>query len=196
LHLGDAPARERFGGQGVQPGLLRGLRQVHPELEDERAVVGQRALEAEDALELLVELRRGPPPVDAVEDRPRVPGAEKEAHASARRQVAPEAPVLGALVFFFRQPPVGAGDDPAWIQPLAEQIDGLAFSGAVDAGKDDDHRERRGRQPPLHLEELGAQEGNARLVLLLRDLPAEFRRFEHAAGVIRSPAARCCRRSN
>src|SRR5687768_3448082 len=79
-----------------QPRLLRALRQVHPELQDECTVVGQRPLEAENPIELLVELSGATAPVDAVEHGMRVPRAEKQADAPARRQVTPVAPVLGA----------------------------------------------------------------------------------------------------
>ena len=45
------------------------LPEMHPELEDERAVVGQRALEAGDPIELLVEVGASASAVDAIEHR-------------------------------------------------------------------------------------------------------------------------------
>ena len=180
LLLADPPAGERILLQLAQPALLLTLSEMHPELEDEGVVRGQRALELHGAIEPAREIRLAAVPVDAIENRPRVPRAQEQADASARRQVAPVAPVFGPVPLLVRRLTEGARDQPAWIHPLAEQVDRLAFSRAIDAGEDDDHRERRrARQAALHVEQFAAQRELLFLVVSLVDLASELRRFEH-----------------
>ena len=64
--------------QGLQALLLRLLVEVHPELEDQRPVVGERPLERRNAFEFPIE-RTGPDtPVGAVQQGRGIPGAEEE----------------------------------------------------------------------------------------------------------------------
>ena len=180
LLLRHAPSRERILLQLAQPPPLLILAKVHPELQDERAVGGERALELDDVIEPPVEVGFGAVAVDAIENRPRIPRAEEQPDAPFRRQIAPVAPVLRTLALFVRRVAERAGDDPPWIHPLAEQVHRLALAGAVDAGEDDDDREvRRARQPALNIEELLAELERLLLVISFLDLVSELRRFEH-----------------
>ena len=179
LPLGHAPARQRILLELAQMLLLSVLPQVHPELEDQRTVVGERPLEAADAIELLVELRAAVAAIDTIEKRTRVPRAEEQAEAALPGEVAPVAPVLGTLALFIGRLAICACDDPARIHPLVQQIDGFSFACTVDSLEDDDDREPCVRQLPLRFEQLYPQRGNPRLVVLFGDRSSKFRRFEH-----------------
>ena len=113
--------------QRLQALLLRLSVEMHPELEDQRTVVGERALERRDAREPPVERARPDAPVGAVQQRRGIPGAEEEAEPPPRRQVAPIAPELGPLPFFLGEPVVGVSDDAARVEPFREQIDRLSL---------------------------------------------------------------------
>ena len=97
LLLRDAPASQRIFLESFQPGLLRALVEMHPKLQDERAVVGEAALEVDDLVEPRTELGPVDPPANSVDQRTGVPRAQEEPDAALRRQVAPEAPVLRTL---------------------------------------------------------------------------------------------------
>ncbi len=160
--------------------LLRGLAEVHPELEDQRAVGGERLLELDDAVQALVEFGLRQPAVDAVEHGPRVPAAQKQADAPARRERPPEAPVLGPLELLVGRLAERLRDDPPRVHPRVQQVDGLALAGAVHAREHDDDGERRRRaQLALHLEQLAEEHRLTRLELFLRYRAPEFCRFEH-----------------
>ena len=55
--LADAPPAERILFERLESPLLRRLPEVHPELQNHRAVVGERALERGDLVEQRIELR-------------------------------------------------------------------------------------------------------------------------------------------
>ena len=108
--------RQLVGGvlfQGFEALLLGLLAQVHPELQDDGAVLRQAALERDDAVERLVELGVGLVAVDVVEDRARIPRTEEHADAAAARQVAPVAPEFRPLLFFVGRLAVGVGNQPS-----------------------------------------------------------------------------------
>ena len=54
---GDPPARQRVAFERLEARVLRVAVEVHHELQNQRAVVGQQLLEARDALQLAPELR-------------------------------------------------------------------------------------------------------------------------------------------
>ena len=56
--LADAPAPQRILFPRLEPLLLRRLPEVHPELQDDRAIVGERALEGGDLVEERRRIRR------------------------------------------------------------------------------------------------------------------------------------------
>ena len=163
--------------------LLRRFRQVHPELQDQRAVIGECALEAGDALELLVEVGAVAAAVDTIEHRARIPRAQEQGDAAVSGQVPPVAPVLRPFGLFIRWLRVGACLDPARVHPAVQQVDRLALSRAVDAGKDDDHRETRTNELLLDVEQFGAQDRNACLVFLFRNRSIELGCLEHDSPV-------------
>src|SRR6185369_14156453 len=76
---------------------LAGLREVEPELEDERALAREHPLEAADLLHPLIEIRVRRLAVRAPEDRIGVPGREEDPGLALRRQLPPEAPRGRAL---------------------------------------------------------------------------------------------------
>jgi hypothetical protein len=67
LTLRHAPPGQRVLLERSQALFLRALPEVHPELQDQRAVVGQVALERCNTGELPVELRRADAAIDAIE---------------------------------------------------------------------------------------------------------------------------------
>src|SRR4029453_14940701 len=155
---------------------------MHPELEDQRAVIGQPALEFDDLVKPGPELDAAQPPMNTVDERTRVPGAQKKANAPLRRQVPPEPPVLGTLALLVGWLSVGSRQQPARIHPLVEKVDALALAGAVNTAKKDNHgRPARIAPPILHAEQFLAQRGDPRLVLGARHLPSQLGSFEHVS---------------
>jgi len=84
----------------LQPLPLSLFAQVHPELDDDRAIVGERALEGGHLVEQRVEFRLVGPSRHAIENRRGVPCAEKDRHAPARGQIAPVPPQARTLTLF------------------------------------------------------------------------------------------------
>ena len=157
---------------------------MHPELDDDRAIVGQRSLEGGNLVEQRVEFRRAGAPCDAIENRRGIPGAEKDGDAPARGQVAPVPPQPRTLTLIARRVGIAPGEDPAGIHPLVEQVGRLALARCVDASEQDDHRERRGlEQLLLRGEQLRAQLRNLCFVIALRELSTDFGGFKHGVPV-------------
>ena len=167
LTFRDTPPGVRIPFQCLETSFLSALSEVHPELEDERTVVGHRPLERGDALELSVEVGGSRTSVHAIEDGTGIPRAQKQADAASGRQIAPVPPIFRALTLFVRRLAVGAGHDPPRIHPFVQQVDGFSLARTVDAGEDDNHRKARTRQLTLRLEQLGAQRRDLRLELFL-----------------------------
>ena len=167
----DAPARERIAVQLLEPLLLRPLVEVHPELQDQRAVVGERPLELDDLVEARAELGAAQPPLDAIDERPGVPGAQEEADPPLRRQVAPEAPVLRPLALLVRRRAVCPRHQPARIHPFVEQVDDLALARAVHSAEEHDHRRPAGlAQPALSSSSSARSAGTCALYSVLDTL--------------------------
>src|SRR5256885_786104 len=82
--------------------LLPFLGEVEPELEDERALVGEHALEAVDLADRAHQFLGRGILAAAADVRPRSPRAELPADASLGRQRAPEAPHGRALALLVR----------------------------------------------------------------------------------------------
>ena len=182
--LRDPPPLQRVLLERLQPLLLRLLAQVHPELHDDRAVVGQRPLEGGNLVEQRVELRRASCAGHAVENRRGIPGAQEHREAAARGQVAPVAPQPRPLALLTRRVGVAACDDPARVHPLVEQVGRLALARRIDAGEQDDDRERRGlAELLLHGEQFRPQLRDLRLVVALRELSPDFGGFKHGVPV-------------
>ena len=77
--LADAPPAQRILLERLESLLLRGLAEVHPELQDHRAIIGERALERGDLVQQRVEFRVVDPARDAMADRRRIPALRKSA---------------------------------------------------------------------------------------------------------------------
>ena len=180
LQLADTPARELVAFEFLQTLLVRGAAEVHPELENQHAVVGKRLLELGDPAEVIVELGGFVAAVDPREQRRRVPRAEVEAHAAAWRKRAPVAPELRPFRFLVRRLAERRRDDPSRIHPFGQEVDGLTLARAIDAREDDDDGEAGlFPQTALRIEQIRAQTRRTRPVLGLRDGTAELGGFEH-----------------
>ncbi len=142
---------------------MRVAAEVHPELEDQGAVVGQRVLEADDLREPVVEFRIVDFAVDALQQRCGVTPAQVDAHAAFRRDVPPVAPEARPRLFLVRWRLVADGPYPARVHPLVQHVHRGALAGAIDAGEVDDDREAR------HFERLVLQfqEARAQIVFAL-----------------------------
>jgi hypothetical protein len=71
--------------------------------------------------------------------------------------------------------------DAPGVHPLEEEVHGLALAGSLDAGNEDDDRDRRRSQALLDLEELGSDARRHARVLLLAYPVADLGRLEHAS---------------
>ena len=136
--------RQRVFGSACQCGqplLLRLLRQMEPELQQQRAFVDQHALEPHDAFQRAGERVVADLAGDAVEDRVAVPGAEQDADAPLGRQGLPVAPHAGAFAFRFRHVAECRGQDVPRVHPFVQHVQRLALAGAIHAADDDQQRE-------------------------------------------------------
>ena len=181
LQLGHAPSGQRVAFERLQAHALGLLVEVHPELHDQRAIVGERLLELGDPPQLEVELDPRHAAVGAVDDRARIPRVQEKAEAAPGRQLPPESPLLGPLALLVRGIAERPRRNPARIHPGVEQVDGLAFASAVDAGEDHEHGKRCRAQLLLRTEQGRPECGQALLVRLLRERSSDFSGFEHGS---------------
>ncbi len=179
----DLVAQHRVGRQRLEAFLLRVPAQVHPEFQDQRAVVGQRVLEADDLREPVVELRIVDFAVNALQQRRRVAPAQVHAHAAFRRNVAPVAPESRPRFLLVGRRLVADGPYPARIHPLVEHVHRGALARSVDAGEvDDDGEPRHLERLVLELEEARAQLVFALLELGFRNALSELGGVKHWEG--------------
>src|SRR5262249_1406755 len=136
-----APARLRVLLELLETLFLRLLRDVEPQLHDERAVVREHALHAHDLFDPVLELALSHVPAHAREDRVRVPVAEEDAYFALLGHPLPEAPHPRPARLLLAHRPEGVRFDVAWVHPLVQEVDGLALAGAFDAVHEDDDRE-------------------------------------------------------
>src|SRR4051812_27177421 len=123
--------------------LLGLLADVEPELDEQRAVLGERALEGVDAPERTLQRARLALAHHALQDRRRVPGAQKQTHLSGLGQSHPITPVLRTRALGLRGFSVGLDAQIARVQPLAEYVQGLGLARAVCTVEQDDHGKLR-----------------------------------------------------
>ncbi len=180
VELRDPPPRLLLLGESLEALLLLLLRQVEPELEDERPLGGEHALEADDLVAGVVELGVVRLSVGPPDDRLRVPRAEEDPHLPLGRELPPEAPHVRALELLARRLPERPRLDVPGVHPLVEEVDRLALAGAVHATDDDDDRELlRRRHVELSGEESLAERWLALGVSRVVDGVTDLGRLEH-----------------
>ena len=179
LHLGE--------GESVQittPGYQRLLAQVHPQLEEQVAVLGQRLLERVDLIQLRFELGVGRLAIHPLKQRIRVPGAEEQTDVTPRREVPPESPVVRAGRLGYRRIAEGPRGDPARVHPLVEQVGELALTGPVHPREHHGHRKISFTEVRLGLQQLLAQLVGSPLVLGSTHRSAGLRGLEQGVGFV------------
>jgi hypothetical protein len=158
------PALEGVRFQLLEAVLLSRLSQVHPEFHEQDPVVRQGLLERVDLFELRLELGVRRLAVHAVEQRVRVPGAQKQPEVAAGREIPPEAPVRRTCSLGLRGSPESARRDATGIHPLVQQIRELALPGPVHTGEHHDDRKISLPEVRLHFEQLSSKGGGPALV--------------------------------
>ena len=125
-----AAAGKRLDLLQAAPLLL--AREMEPEFQDQRALVGQHQLEPVDGLQLALE----GVVVDHLEhpilERLVVPGAEHDAELALGREVAPVAPHARPGPLHLVGLAIGMGAQMMWIEPLVEPLDRAPLAGAID----------------------------------------------------------------
>ena len=177
--------------QLAQPLLLRVLGQMHPELENQRAAIGQGLLEGFDALQALIKIGQRAAAIDVIENRQRIPGTQEQAHAPTGRQITPEAPVFRAVTLLIGRLAKGMGDQPSRIQPFMQLIDCLALACAIHPGKHHDHRKIGLAQCHLRHQQILTQERHLFVIIGFGQLALQFGGSEHQDTRLlwRAPAA-------
>ncbi len=173
------PATAVVAGEFLEPAFLVRLRQVEPEFHDQGAVLGQHALEVDDAAEFRIQRRVVAQALETVLDRRQIPATEQDRDLATRRHGAPEAPVAWPFALLVAQFPKGERLNAAGVEPFVESIHNLALAGCLDTGDDDDHRRVAFLQFPLRLEQLGSQFVTLPLELVFADRSANLCCFEH-----------------
>ncbi len=154
---------------------------MEPELENQRAFIGEHALEVHGFLERELEPVLGDPPGDAIDDEIGVPGTEQDADLSPGRQRAPISPHPRALALFIGGRAERMRQYVARIHPCVQNVDRLAFARAIHAADNDNDGERLVRQQlVLDLEQRFAQRGFRAFIGAVADAVADLCGFEHA----------------
>ncbi|MNF60524.1 hypothetical protein D3C84_421450 [compost metagenome] len=116
---------------------------MEPELQDQRALIAEHALEIFRIVDGLVQAGVLDIALDPGVEHLAVPVAEEDADLSLRRQPAPETPLRRPRQLLVRGPQEALHIDQPRVHPLVEQLDRLALAGALDAIDQDEHRETR-----------------------------------------------------
>ena len=178
--LGDAPAGLRILLQRAQTLLLLLFGKVEPELEDQRAFVGEHALKVLDFLDRARQLVGARTLEHPIDDRCGVPRAEQHPDAPLGRQGAPVSPHRGTLALLVRRIVEGERMDVSRIHPRVEQVHGFALAGPAYTGDQNDYGEGPVlRQLELGGEQVGTQSRHPLFIFVLGNLVAQLRRFEH-----------------
>ena len=113
---------------------------MHPELQDERAIIVSVALEVDDLVEPRAELGPVDPPPDPVDQRTRYQALRKNPIRPFGGKSRQNRQYSGRSRSSSDGWPVGTRQQPARIHPLVEQVHAFALAGAVHASKEDDDR--------------------------------------------------------
>jgi hypothetical protein len=179
VFFGHAPGLSRVLLQLAEAGGLLLLAEVHPELEDQRAVLAERPLERDDPVQTMIVLGHVDPSESPLQQRLRVPGPEEDPDMSVRGEIPPEAPVFGPLVLLLAGSVVGMRDDPAWIHEVAEPSRGLALPTLVDPAEYDEHREVLIPEVGLCLQQALPESRHSIRVLAIGNGQAQLGGFKH-----------------
>ncbi len=187
--LGELPGLVRVGLARLEPAQLLLGGEVHPELDQDHALGGQRGLQVHDLGVRPLPRVHGREALDPFHEHPAVPGAVEHGHAAPAGQDRPEAPqeVVPLLVVAGRRE---LGDPHVPGVELADQaLDGPALAGGVPALEQ--HAQRRSeltgpdlpaeQKPQVHQTLLGSLQVG--LALLLGDLLAQVDVRESAHAV-------------
>jgi len=130
----------------------------------------EHALKAQKVIEVTVEVIAVFAAIDVHTHGVAVPRAKKCADGAARRQLAPIAPHRRAFKFFISGFAKRMGVDVARVHPEVERVHRFAFSRAIDAGNDQNDRERLFvAQLKLYVEQLLTQLGDLFFVVGFAD---------------------------
>lgn len=169
------PARFGVFLQRLETLALRFLGQVEPELEYQRAFVGQHALEVLDLFDMLAQLGGAALLHHPAHDGRGVPGTEEHADLTFRRQGAPKTPHGRTLAFLLRHFGHRMGLDMARIHPFVEQVDRLPLACAIHpADQDNDLEFPLFRQVELRVEQVLAQLRNFLFIGFFVNSVSEF----------------------
>jgi hypothetical protein len=188
VFCGQLPGFQRIVLPRLEPFELLPRRQVHPELDHDHALVGQRPLEVDDLPIGAPPLLLGGEPLDPLDQDAAVPGPVKHRHAAPAGQHRPEPPQeMVAFLVVGGRAELGDPDVPR-VKRLDEPFDRASLAGGVPPLED--HAERR---PELwFVPDLAAQHqpqvqqpilsrGQPGRLLLRAELQAEIQPGERAA---------------
>ena len=162
------------------------LREVDPQLHDERPVLREHLLEEGDLGQHPVVAGAAQPAEGPLHERLGVPGAEEDADAAPRGQAHPVAPPPRPLPLLVGGRAEGVSVEPARVEPLEHALHRLALARAVGARQEHDDGHAGLLKLALRLEQPEAQLRHLGLELLLAHAAAELGGLEHDG--ILSPA--------
>ena len=125
------------------------VREVHPELDHDHALFGQRVLEVVDLVVGPTPLHLGGQPLHPLDQHPSVPAAVEDRHAAPAGQRRPEAPQEMVAQLVVRGGGEGGDVDVTWIERLDQALDGATLAGGVPPLEDD--ADRRTQFPSAQL---------------------------------------------
>ena len=149
--LRQLPGLERIVAAPDEPAQLLLVRHVHPELDHDHALLGQRVLEVGDLLVGAAPLHLGGQVLDPLDQDPPVPAAVEDGHAAPSGKGRPEAPQEVVAQLVGGRCGKGRDVDVPGVERLDQPLDGAALAGGVPPLEDDAHR-----RPELALVELPA----------------------------------------
>ena len=156
------------------------LRDVEPELQQQRSILHQGALKVLHVRDPARHLLLADAVEQAVPQDGQSPAPEEGTDAPMGRQVPPRAPQERELSLFLGPLPVGPHVDAPGIEPFPHAIDDELAAGLVSAIHQDDHAEGRRPQVELGVEQRRPERRQLLIEGGLRQRLTEFSSFEHA----------------
>ncbi len=149
------------------------------ELQDDRAVVGQHALEFDDVAVGLAPRLLGDGALDALLQHAAVPAVIEDDHLAAVGDLQPEAPQPGPLLLVGARRGDGIELEAARIEPLGQRADGRSLARGVPAFEDDHGGHMPGPSRPFRDRRGAPASREAALVLFPGELLLEVDILQH-----------------
>ena len=165
--VGDAPRGVGVGGELGEAETLFALGEVEPDLDDERAVVGEEFFEVPDVFDVAGGRGGGETLGGLCAEELGIPGAGEDAEATVDGKAAPETPHERTFAFLVGRLAERERFDAAGVEPAAEGVDDITAATGFFAGENEKDFGRNLFQADLETDEFLAEGGDTGVVNFL-----------------------------